>query len=195
MMYKMIADKLINVIRENNQKYDIILSIGQVIPHGVVGMANYTKNIVVGCGGEEIINKSHFLGALTGIEKVLGKGNTSVRKLYDHCQKKYLSDAPIIYMLTVNSTEINPKTSLTDIKGIFIGKERDVYEKAVKLSQKENIIKAGKPLKKPFRVSGIKTAVLLYLLKKGRKIPSLERRWTFCPFSFSIAACLILGKK
>lgn len=131
-----------------DDKYDIILSIGQVIPHGVVGMANYTKNIVVGCGGEEIINKSHFLGALTGIEKVLGKGNTSVRKLYDHCQKKYLSDAPILYMLTVNSTEINPKTSLTDIKGIFIGKERDVYEKAVKLSQKENIIKTGKPLEK-----------------------------------------------
>lgn len=131
-----------------DDQYDLILSIGQVIPHGVVGMANYTKNIVIGCGGDEIINKSHFLGALTGIEKVLGKGNTPVRKLYDYCQREYLNDVPILYMLTVNSTEINPQTSLTDIKGIFIGKEREVYEKAVKLSQKENIIRVGKSLDK-----------------------------------------------
>jgi nickel-dependent lactate racemase len=131
-----------------DDQYDLILSIGQVIPHGVVGMANYTKNIVVGCGGDEIINKSHFLGALTGIERVLGKGETPVRKLYDYCQNEYLNDVPILYMLTVNSTEINPKTSLTDIKGIFTGKEREVYEKAVKLSQKENIVRVEKPLDK-----------------------------------------------
>jgi len=131
-----------------DEQYDLILSIGQVIPHGVVGMANYTKNIVVGCGGDEIINKSHFLGALTGIEKVLGKGITPVRKLYDHCQEEYLNNIPILYMLTVNSAEINPKTALTDIKGIFIGTNREVYEKAVNLSQKENIIKVKKPLEK-----------------------------------------------
>ena len=49
--------------------YDLILSIGQVVPHEVVGMANHNKNIFVGTGGSEGINKSHFLGAVYGMEK------------------------------------------------------------------------------------------------------------------------------
>ena len=43
--------------------YDLILSIGQVVPHEVVGMANYSKNIFVGCGGSSMTNSSHMLGA------------------------------------------------------------------------------------------------------------------------------------
>jgi len=49
--------------------FDLILSLGQVVPHEVVGMANYNKNIFVGTGGAEGINKSHFIGAAYGMEK------------------------------------------------------------------------------------------------------------------------------
>ena len=52
--------------------FDLILSIGQVVPHEVVGMANYNKNIFVGTGGSEGINKSHFIGAAYGMEKMMG---------------------------------------------------------------------------------------------------------------------------
>ena len=50
--------------------FDLILSIGQVVPHEVAGMANYNKNIFVGTGGSEGINKSHFIGAAYGMENV-----------------------------------------------------------------------------------------------------------------------------
>ena len=131
-----------------NDKYDLIISLGQVIPHEVVGMANYTKNIVVGCGGNEIINKSHFLGALAGMEKIMGKDHSPVRKLYDYCQQEFLDDLPLVYIMSVNSSLSDKKSGLTKIKGIFTGDTREAFEKAVALSQNENIIRVEKPLKK-----------------------------------------------
>ncbi|TDO95186.1 nickel-dependent lactate racemase [Halanaerobium saccharolyticum] len=131
-----------------SDKYDLIISLGQVIPHEVVGMANYTKNIVVGCGGSQIINKSHFLGALAGMEKIMGRDHSPVRKLYDYCQEEFLDQLPLIYLMSVNSPISDKTTGLTEIKGIFTGSSRESFEKAVALSQKENIIYVEKPLKK-----------------------------------------------
>ena len=59
--------------------YDLILSIGQVVPHEVVGMANYNKNVFVGTGGVEGINKSHYLGAVYGMERIMGETVSPVR--------------------------------------------------------------------------------------------------------------------
>jgi len=122
-----------------DSKYDLVLSVGQVLPHEVVGMANYTKNIVVGCGGKEIINKSHYLGAVAGIENILGRDHSPVRKLYDYAEENFLQDIPIKYILTVCSTDQSAGSSHTKIKGIFYGRDRENFEKAVKLSQQENI--------------------------------------------------------
>lgn len=127
-------------------KYDYIISIGQVLPHEVVGMANYSKNILVGCGGEDIINKSHFVGAAYGLERLIGRDYSPVRKLFDYAQEKFLKDINLDYILTVNSTEINPETNLTRLAGIFIGQERNIFEQAVALSQKRNITFLDKPV-------------------------------------------------
>ena len=62
--------------------FDLILSIGQVVPHEVVGMANYNKNVFVGTGGVEGINKSHFVGAAYGMERMMGHADTPVRLVY-----------------------------------------------------------------------------------------------------------------
>ena len=67
--------------------FDLILSIGQVVPHEVVGMANYNKNIFVGTGGIEGINKSHFVGAVYGMERMMGRTDTPVRKLFNYASK------------------------------------------------------------------------------------------------------------
>lgn len=40
----------------------VVISIGQVVPHEVMGMANFNKNLLVGCGGVDAINLSHFIG-------------------------------------------------------------------------------------------------------------------------------------
>ncbi|MDF7798936.1 lactate racemase domain-containing protein [Pontiellaceae bacterium B1224] len=117
--------------------YDLILSIGQVVPHEVVGMANYTKNIVVGAGGSDIINKSHFLGAVAGIENLLGQTDSPVRRLFNHAVETYLSDLPITYILTVMEQDYT--TGAMHMRGFYAGEEVDVFEEACKLARAVNI--------------------------------------------------------
>ena len=81
--------------------YDLILSVGQLVPHEVVGIANYTKNILTGAGGADTINKSHFLGAAYGMERMMGRIDTPVRRLFNYAVETFLRDLPIVYVLTV----------------------------------------------------------------------------------------------
>ena len=75
--------------------HDLILSIGQVVPHEVVGMANHHKNILIGTGGAETINLSHYLGAVYGMERMMGQADTPVRRIlnlaFDRCKKRISS--------------------------------------------------------------------------------------------------------
>ncbi len=114
--------------------YDLILSIGQVIPHEVVGMANYSKNIFVGCGGQTAINKSHFLGAVYGLEKLMGKDHSPVRKIFDYAEEHFIQKIPLQYILTV--TTVNQED--VNLEGLYIGRDRQLFEKAVSLSQQRN---------------------------------------------------------
>ena len=82
-------------------KYDLILSIGQVVPHEVIGMANYNKNIFVGTGGAEGINKSHFLGAAYGMERIMGRADNPVRNVLNYASDNFAKGLPIVYVQTV----------------------------------------------------------------------------------------------
>ncbi|MGQ9620891.1 MAG: lactate racemase domain-containing protein [Bacteroidales bacterium] len=125
--------------------YDLILSVGQVVPHEVTGMANYTKNILIGTGGSEGINKSHFLGAVYGIERLLGKPDNPVRQLLNYAASKYLNDLPVIYVLTVIGHD---ETGKLVARGLYIGDNPDVFKLASDLSLKVNFTVFEKPLKK-----------------------------------------------
>jgi nickel-dependent lactate racemase len=127
-----------------DKTYDLMISIGQVVPHEVVGMANYSKNIFVGCGGSSMINKSHMLGAFYGMERIMGKDDTPVRKVFDYAEQNYIKDIPLMYVLTVTTA----KEGEVSIHGLFIGRERKLFEAAVKLSQEKNLTFIDKPLKK-----------------------------------------------
>lgn len=117
------------------EDWDLIVSIGQVVPHEVAGMANYTKNIVIGCGGKKMIDHSHMLSAIYGIEKTLGEVDNPVRKLLDYCQDNLLNRLPLTYFLTVTDEFDNR----TRIQGLFVGGNRRVFEDAAGLSGKLNI--------------------------------------------------------
>ncbi|MCL2089181.1 MAG: lactate racemase domain-containing protein [Oscillospiraceae bacterium] len=123
--------------------YDLIISIGQVVPHEVAGIANYTKNIVVGCGGSRFINNSHMLGAFYGMERIMGRDHSPVRKVFDYAQDNFICKLPIEYTLTV--------TTVTDenvnILGLYIGQGRGIFEQAVKMSQKHNLNYTDVPFK------------------------------------------------
>jgi nickel-dependent lactate racemase len=117
--------------------YDLILSIGQIVPHEVVGMANYTKNIVVGIGGSDIINKSHFLGAAYNMERIMGQADSPVRKLFNYGVDTYLGDLPIYYMLTVMAR--NNDNGKMEMRGFFVGDDEEAFLDACKVSQQTNL--------------------------------------------------------
>jgi len=116
--------------------YDLIISVGQVVPHEVVGMANYSKNIFVGCGGKTIINRSHFLGAVYGMERVMGKDFSPVRKVFDYAETQFIKNMPLMYILTVTTVDAGE----VNLEGLYIGRERFLFENALEQSQKRNLI-------------------------------------------------------
>lgn len=126
-------------------KHDLILSIGQVVPHEVVGMANYNKNVLIGTGGKEGINKSHFLGAVCGIEKIMGRLDTPVRKILNYASDNFAGHLPIVYVLTVIAK--NEKGNLV-VRGLFIGDDYETFRQAAELSLKVNFNILDDPLNK-----------------------------------------------
>jgi nickel-dependent lactate racemase len=129
----------------NNGGHDLILSIGQVVPHEVVGMANYNKNLLVGTGGPEGINKSHFVGAVYGMERMMGKADTPVRKLLNYASENFIKQLPVVYIQTVIGRD---ETGKLVIRGLFIGDDEEVFRLAAELSLKVNFTVLEKPLKK-----------------------------------------------
>ena len=125
--------------------FDLILSIGQVVPHEVVGMANYNKNIFVGTGGSEGINKSHFLGAAYGMERMMGRADTPVRKVLNYASDNFAKHLPIVYIQTVIGKDENGKLV---VRGLYIGDDIECFNLAAELSLKVNFQMLEKPLKK-----------------------------------------------
>jgi nickel-dependent lactate racemase len=126
--------------------YDLILSVGQVVPHEVAGMANYTKNLLVGVGGADTINKSHFLGAVCNMEKALGQTDTPVRRLFNYGVSTFLGGLPIRYLLTV--MERDPAANRMVMRGFYAGQGDALFAEACVLCRKVNITLLEKPLRK-----------------------------------------------
>lgn len=124
-------------------RHDLILSVGQVVPHEVTGMANYNKNVLVGTGGAEGINKSHFLGAAYGMERMMGRADTPVRKVLNYASEKFAGHLPIVYVLTVVGTGDDGKLKT---RGLFVGDDHECYHLAAELSLRVNFTMVNKPL-------------------------------------------------
>ncbi|MBN1118976.1 MAG: DUF2088 domain-containing protein [Bacteroidales bacterium] len=125
--------------------HDLILSVGQVVPHEVIGMANYNKNLFVGTGGAEGINKSHFVGAVYGMERVMGRAENPVRSLLNFASDNFIKNLPVVYVHTVVGR--NPDGKLA-VKGLFIGDDIEVFTLAAELSLKVNFTMLNNPIKK-----------------------------------------------
>lgn len=125
--------------------FDLILSIGQVVPHEVVGMANYNKNIFVGTGGAEGINKSHFVGAAYGMERMMGHADTPVRRIFNYASDNFTQDLPFLYVQTV--VGMDEKGDLK-VRGLFVGDDLEVFTKAAALALEVNFKMLEKPLDK-----------------------------------------------
>jgi nickel-dependent lactate racemase len=125
--------------------FDLILSIGQVVPHEVIGMANYNKNIFVGTGGAAGINRSHFLGAVYGMERIMGRADTPVRRVLNYASDHFAKHLPIVYVLTVIGKNAAGRQV---IRGLFVGDDIECFERASELSLKVNFVMLERPLRK-----------------------------------------------
>jgi nickel-dependent lactate racemase len=125
--------------------HDLILSIGQVVPHEVVGMANGSKNIFVGTGGVMGIHRSHFLGAVYGMERMMGRADTPVRRVLNYASEHFAKNMPIVYVQTVVNK--NDKGELV-MRGLFIGDDNECFDKAAELSLKCNFQMMDREIKK-----------------------------------------------
>jgi nickel-dependent lactate racemase len=126
--------------------FNLILSIGQVVPHEVVGMANYNKNIFVGTGGSEGINKSHFVGAAYGMERMMGHADTPVRRIFNYASDHFAAHLPIVYVQTV--VGLDKTDGKVKCRGLFVGDDYSVFDKAAKLALEVNFDLLDRPLKK-----------------------------------------------
>jgi nickel-dependent lactate racemase len=125
--------------------FDLILSVGQVVPHEVVGMASYTKNIFVGAGGVESINRSHYLGAVYGLERMMGRADTPVRRVIDYAAQHFAGPLPIVYVHTVVARDGQGRLVT---RGLYIGDDPSCFTLAAELAQKVNITLLDRPLAK-----------------------------------------------
>ncbi|MGC2703495.1 MAG: lactate racemase domain-containing protein, partial [Candidatus Acidiferrales bacterium] len=126
-------------------EFDLILSIGQVVPHEVIGMANYNKNILVGTGGPDSINRSHYLGAVYGMERIMGRADNPVRRVLNYAASHFLIDLPIVYVLTVVSR--NTSGAIV-VRGLFIGDDSECFHAAAELSFRVNFTLMPQPIRK-----------------------------------------------
>jgi nickel-dependent lactate racemase len=125
--------------------HDLILSIGQVVPHEVIGMANYTKNIFVGTGGVEGIDDSHYLSALYGCERIMGRGDTPLRRILNRGAEMFLGPYRIVYVLTVVESTVDRGPV---VRGLFVGDDHSVFERACELSALVNCFRLDRAPKK-----------------------------------------------
>jgi nickel-dependent lactate racemase len=128
-----------------NEQYDLVLSVGQVVPHEIIGFANYTKNVCIGAGGKDVIHKSHFLGAICGMESIMGQVDTPVRQIIDRAYEQFVRPlCEVGFVLTV----VEQSSAGTTLRGLFAGFERDCFECAATLSSQVNVTIVDEPIQR-----------------------------------------------
>ena len=115
--------------------HDLILSIGQVVPHEVIGMANYNKNVFIGTGGVRGINESHFISAVYGMERIMGRGDTPLRRILNYSAEHFCQQLPIVYVQTVVGSDAGGNLAT---RGLFIGDDSECFDRACELASEVN---------------------------------------------------------
>ncbi len=123
--------------------YTALFSVGQVVPHEVVGMANGFKNVLVGTGGQETIHRTHFLGAVYGMERMMGRAETPVRAVLNYAHEHYLADLGIVYVLTVVAPD---ESGAPVLKGLYVGDDHATFLQAAELSRRVNVTLPDQPV-------------------------------------------------
>lgn len=127
------------------EHWDLIINIGHVVPHEVLGYANHNKNYLIGLGGKRTLGASHMASAVYGIENNLGNLLTPVRRCFNWAEDELLGDLTDVYFQVVMDYDDNQQLVHT---GVFVGDDLDTYLDAAKLSREQNITVFDEPVDK-----------------------------------------------
>ena len=127
------------------EDWDLIVNVGHVVPHEVLGFANHNKNYFIGLGGKETICTSHLAAALWGIENNLGNLITPLRDCYNWAERQFLQKLPDVYFQIVMKR--SPQGKLVTC-GVYVGDDLETYLEAARASRRENITILDRPIPK-----------------------------------------------
>jgi nickel-dependent lactate racemase len=131
--------------------YDLVVAVGQIVPHEVAGFGGYTKHVTIGLGGSDTIQRSHFISAVYGIEQTLGAADAPVRQLLDLGFDRFLEPrCRVLFVLTVVEAQADGPV----LRGLFSGEGGtragggDAFRAAVALSAQVNITTLDTPFER-----------------------------------------------
>ena len=127
------------------EKWDLIINVGHVVPHEVLGFANHNKNYFIGLGGKDLICASHMMAATCGIENNLGNLITPVRACFNQAEDDLLGRLPDLYVQVVLARNANDQLVHT---GVHVGDDLETYLAAARQSREENITIIDEPIQK-----------------------------------------------
>jgi nickel-dependent lactate racemase len=127
------------------EHWDLVINVGHVVPHEVLGFANHNKNYFIGLGGKNTICASHIAAAVYGIENNLGCLITPLRACYNWAEEKYLGQLPDVYLQVVMRRDAQNRLVTS---GIYVGDDLETYLTAARASRDQNITTFDKPVKK-----------------------------------------------
>ena len=127
------------------QPWDLVINIGHVVPHEVLGFANHNKNYFIGLAGKDTICASHMMAATCGIENNLGCLTTPVRRCFNKAEEDFLADLPDFYIQVVLARDEEGQLVHT---GFHAGDDVQTYLAAARQSRDQNITVLDEPLDK-----------------------------------------------
>jgi nickel-dependent lactate racemase len=128
-----------------NEKWDLIINVGHVVPHEVLGFANHNKNYFIGLGGKDLICAAHMASASYGIENNLGRLITPTRACFNYAEDTFLGHLPDVYFQVVMQRDVRGQLVHS---GVYVGDDLETYLMAARRSKSQNITVFDKPIKK-----------------------------------------------
>ncbi|WP_159620638.1 lactate racemase domain-containing protein [Ruania rhizosphaerae] len=128
-----------------SEEWDLIVHIGHVVPHEVLGFANHNKNYFIGLGGKRTLGAAHMASAVYGIENNLGNLLTPVRACFNWAEEEFLGHLPDVYLQVVMNYDDAGQLVHT---GVFVGDDLDTYYAAARASMAQNITTFDEPVHK-----------------------------------------------
>ncbi len=124
------------------EEHDLIVVVGQVCPHDLVGMGGYNQHLFMGTCGKSSLDAIYRIGASSETQPVLGQTQTALRKLFDHAQDYFLQHLPLLFILTV----VDESVPGGELRGLVIGDDHDAFVQACRLSRTVNFTRVEQPL-------------------------------------------------